>query len=154
MARLPETRSLELTRGLATCRRGRWREGLALLSAGAAGSGGLEGLPAAVLSNLAYALARCEGCCEEALTLCRWAIEREPFVGEHYLNLARIHLLSGDRERAFSAVRKGLEVDGSYRALQGLLKQLGVRRPQVVPFLPRSHSVNRMLGRLRFALAR
>ena len=58
-------------------------------------------------------------------------------------------MLFDNRGAAVRAVREGLAVDPKDAHLRKLYKELGVRRQQVLSFLPRAHPVNRFLGRLR-----
>jgi tetratricopeptide (TPR) repeat protein len=66
-----------------------------------------------------------------------------------YLNFGRVYLASGDKGNAFDTFHKGLARDRRNKDLIWELKKLGIRRPPVIPFLPRSFFVNRYLGKLR-----
>lgn len=66
-----------------------------------------------------------------------------------YLNFGRVYLAAGDKGNAFDTFHKGLARDRRNKDLTWELKKLGIRRPPVLPFLPRSFFVNRFLGRLR-----
>jgi tetratricopeptide (TPR) repeat protein len=66
-----------------------------------------------------------------------------------YLNFGRVYLLSGDKNKAFDTFHKGLSKDHDYKDLIWELKKLGIRRPPVIPFLPRSFFINKYLGKLR-----
>ncbi len=66
-----------------------------------------------------------------------------------YLNFGRVYLAAGDKGSAFDTFHKGLARDRRNKDLTWELKKLGIRRPPVIPFLPRSFFVNRFLGKLR-----
>jgi tetratricopeptide (TPR) repeat protein len=68
---------------------------------------------------------------------------------ELLLNQARVHLALGQRERAVRAVARGLERDPGHAGLNAAREALGWRRRPVLPFLVRTHPLNRWLGSLR-----
>ena len=87
----------------------------------------------------------------EGLELCRSAAEElfwEPQVHE---NLARLELACGNRRDAVSTLERGLAVAPEHAGLRELRGQMGCRRPPPLPFLSRSHPVNRVLGRLFYS---
>ncbi len=100
------------------------------------------------MSYYALCLASVESRYDQAISLCLMAVEREFYNPDIYLNLGRIFLLNGQKAVAHKAFRKGLSFDNSHAGLISELKRLGLRRKPVVPFLPRSNSVNKFLGRL------
>jgi len=59
---------------------------------------GIE-LPGLFYSYLGFGVARFDRRVREGLTLCEHAVKREFYQPENYLNLARTHLLAGNRER-------------------------------------------------------
>ncbi len=84
-----------------------------------------------------------------AVELARAAIRQEFYNPELYQNLARIHLAFDCKAEAIRFLKRGLMVDPEHEALQKLMAGLGVRRRAPLRFLPRSHLVNRLLGRLQ-----
>jgi hypothetical protein len=68
---------------------------------------------------------------------------------ELLLNAARIHLALNQRDRAARAIARGLELRPDDPRLLAAREAMGTRRAPVIPFLPRSNPVNRVLGRLR-----
>lgn len=131
------------------CRRGSWRHGMVLMRAVAESAGPASDLPGLFYSYLGYGLARYENRVGEGLMLCRHAVKREFWQPENHLNLARTQLLAHNRRGAVEAVAAGLRVHDSHPVLEDLRAALGVRRPPVLPFLDRTHPVNRWLGVLR-----
>ncbi len=139
-------------RGADACRRGDWTRGLAVLSDAASANSYGEELPGYFYSFYGYAIARFEGRRREGLELCRHSIKLEFYRGENYLNLARTYLLTDHRAAAVKVINQGLAVDPKNRELRKLLRELGLRRQPILPFLHRAHPVNRFLGRLRHRL--
>ncbi|MEM6793184.1 MAG: hypothetical protein AAF725_04345 [Acidobacteriota bacterium] len=141
-------------KGIEHCRRGDWTEGLYWLSLAAESPGEREDLPPLFFSFLGHGIARLEGKKREGLELCQRAAELEFHHPEVFRYLAETHLLLDDRRSAFEAVQRGLEIDSGDLELRRLHSQLGERRQPVIPFLPRRHALNRLLGRLRHRWSR
>lgn len=136
-------------RGIGLCRRGDWQRGMYWLSKAAGSCAHSGALPAVFFAYLGFGLARYQGKHSQGLMLCRRAVELERYQGDSYLFLARTHFLIGDRRSAWSVVERGLEIDAGNTDLLGLRRELGQRRAPVLPFLARSHPLNRALGRVR-----
>lgn len=94
---------------------------------------------------------------KEGIDLCIRAVkdlkEKVPFGEEFfypmlYLNLGKAYLAAGKKEDAIDAFRKGLATDSENREIRRVLSQLGIRKNPAVPFLRRSHVVNKYLGLL------
>lgn len=154
-ARLPRDRLTAVyERGLERCRSGQWDDGLVDL-AWLAEQGKRDDVPALCFSYLGYGLAHHRGQVQRGLRLCRYAIRREFFQPESYVNLARTALLS-DRHKqvAANAVLDGLEIDPGHPELLGLQRKLGARRSPVIGFLSRRNLINQLLGWVRFQFRR
>lgn len=148
----PSWRLVLCERGIESCRQGDWKKGLEDLKTARRGSRALD-LPPRAYSYLGYALAKVDGNVREGLKLCRFAITRQFYEPEHYANLARTHLLERNRKEAHRAIERGLRIDGESLLLHHVLhKELGIRRPPVVPFFSRRHPLNRLLGSMRHNL--
>ena len=76
----------------------------------------------------------------------------ERFYPMLYLNLGRTYLAAGYRKAAIDSFYKGLACDSENKDLLKEIETLGARRKPVVDFLPRSHPVNKYLGKLRHKL--
>lgn len=139
-------------RGIDACRRGDWQEGLYWLSLVADSSPAQEQLPSLYFAYLGYGMARHQGQEQEGARLCRHAIELEFHEPENYYCLAQVFLLMNDRRAAIDAIDRGLEIDSAYSGLVELKQRLGMRRPPVLPFLPRQSFPNRALGKIRHRL--
>lgn len=96
-------------------------------------------------SYLGYCIAKERGQVKKGGELCGLAIAYEPKEPAHYLNLAKIHLVSGNKGSAIEILRQGVAV-GNCPEIESLLNVLGARRSPVCTFLPRTHWVNRCLG--------
>lgn len=140
-------------RGVERCRNGQWQEGLGDLSWLVAGGKVRSGMPSAAYSYLGYGMARHHKKIKEGVRLCKHAVKMEFYQTENYINLARACMLHERHRRdAFEAVRSGLEIDPDNPELHELHRILGQRRAPVLPFLARSHPLNRILGSIRHAL--
>ncbi len=155
MTRFEEQVEIDSTarEGIALCRAGDWRRGVDLLRTVASNQdrgGELSGL---FYSYLGYGIARFDRRYREGLRLCRHAVKKEFFHPENYLNLARTHLLTGDRRGAMRAIEEGLRIDPENQDLREYHAELGVRRTPVLAFLARDHVLNRLLGKIRHSFA-
>lgn len=104
---------------------------------------------AQIRSALGLAVALAERDFEQARSLCESAAKQEFFNPELYLNLARVYLSVGRRPEALRYLRRGQMIDPGHAAIREAIAELGMRRLPIVPFLPRRHLVNRMLGSVR-----
>lgn len=91
---------------------------------------------------------------EEAVRLCRQAARSEFYNPDVYWNLGRVALLQGNRREAHQAFLQGLAIDKAHAGLRFQIRRLGVRRPPVLPFLSRHHTLNRWAGRMWTQLRR
>lgn len=90
--------------------------------------------------------------CEGGRDLCRQAVRQVFYRMDLYINLARAHLVLGDRKRAVLALEKGAVLELDDPRAERLMSELGRRRRPVFPFLRRGHPINRGAGRIRHAL--
>ncbi|MCB1057312.1 MAG: hypothetical protein KDD11_17570 [Acidobacteria bacterium] len=135
--------------GIIACRAERWRDGYALLSQVSRETAPETTLPSVFYSYLGLSMAHCEGRREEALNLCRYALRLDLEEAENHLNLARIYLMLRRRKSSLRALRNGLRLSPYHRRLRELERQLGIRRPPVLPFLSRANPLNHLLGLAR-----
>ena len=96
-------------------------------------------------SYLGFCIAKERGQFRKGRDLCLESIELEPENPVHYLNLAKVHQVAGDKSETLSALRKGMSVGGS-EEIASLLARLGNRRPPPIAFLPRDNPLNKWLG--------
>jgi tetratricopeptide (TPR) repeat protein len=100
-----------------------------------------------IKSKLAYCLAIERRQFQQAMHLCREALEIDPGNPEHYYHLGRIYIIAGQKRRAIKTLRKGLK----FKRHQGIideLTRLGARKEVVFSSLPREHILNRSAGLL------
>ena len=143
--------------GIRLCREGKWEQGLKCLHrvADAPTMTELKGrllsedLPSCFGAYLGYGMARFEGREKEGLELCRTSVNLIFYDAENHLYLAKTYMLLKSNLRALRTLHAGLTIHPDHLGLQALLRELGIRRTQVLSFLPRSHFINRTLGRLR-----
>lgn len=82
------------------------------------------------------------------LLLCRDAASNEVFDGEVFLNLACAEWHCNNRKRAIVAIRHGVKIDADNERLNHACARLDCRKKSCFSFLPRSHKMNRLFGRL------
>ena len=99
----------------------------------------------ALHSYLGYCIAKERGQVRKGRDLCLASLEIEPQNPAHYLNLAKVHQIAGQKAEAIAALRKGMEAGGSPEVL-ALLNLLGTRKPPPIRFLPRDNPLNKWIG--------
>jgi predicted Zn-dependent protease len=109
---------------------------------------------AAYRSSYALALALVRGQFRGAAELARAAVRQEFYNPDLYLNLSRIYLTVDMKSDAIRFLRRGLMVVPDHDRIRRMLVRLGVRRRPLLRFLPRSHVVNRILGRVQSRVLR
>jgi predicted Zn-dependent protease len=134
-----------------------FRTGLAFLRGGDANKAlphlqlALEEEPANpfYISYMGVAIAATEQKWAKAEELCRSAIRMSRRQAQLYLNLAEVYVAADRKQDAADTLVRGLRYSPHDQRLKIGLDRLAVRRPPVLPFLPRAHSMNRNLGKLR-----
>ena len=91
---------------------------------------------------------------EEAAELCGSAAKQEFFNPDMYLNLARLHLSFGFKSEGVRFLRRGRMIDPGHEEIVGELRKLGQRGRPALPFLPRSHALNRWCGMAKMLFTR
>lgn len=84
-----------------------------------------------------------------ALQCCRRAIRHDPRNIEFHLNIAKVYKLMGDHQAAYKVLLRVWRGNPHDAQAACELARMGVRKQPPLPFLPRSHACNRLLGRLR-----
>lgn len=98
-------------------------------------------------SYLGFCIAKERGQVKRGRELCLASLQIEPENPVHYLNLAKVHQIAGDKSKAIASLREGVAVGGS-DAIYAMLSSLGTRRNPPLPFLARNHILNKLLGQL------
>ncbi|GAC1668475.1 MAG: hypothetical protein NVS9B4_24400 [Candidatus Acidiferrum sp.] len=101
------------------------------------------------MSYLGVALARTEKKWGEAERLCDSAVKMKRNQAQLYLNLADVYSQAGRREDAVEALAAGMKFARRDVRLTIALNKLAHRRQPVLPFLERTHLLNKKLGALR-----
>jgi len=86
-----------------------------------------------------------------ALELCRRAIDLEFYNPDHYANLGRVYLASGNRKKALETVEAGLRMNMKHEGLRNVRRMIGIREKPTLPFLDRTNPINVSLGQARHA---
>ncbi len=95
-----------------------------------------------------YGLTQVLNADKNGLLLCRDAASNEVSDGDVFLNLACAEWHSGNRKRAFDAIRHGITIDADHKQLNNACARLDCRKKCCFGFLPRDHKLNRFFGRL------
>jgi hypothetical protein len=93
--------------------------------------------------------ARIDGDLRGGIKLVRDAAEIAFWEPRIFFHLADLYLRLGRRSEALEVVQRGLRVSPGDADLSRLRRMLGVRQSPAIPFLGRSHPVNRLVGKLR-----
>jgi tetratricopeptide (TPR) repeat protein len=101
------------------------------------------------LSYFGLGLGHAEGMWGEAERLCHRALCRGRRQAQLYLNLAEVYVASGRPQAASDTLAIGLRYMPHDARLLDEFSKLIMRRAPMLKVLPRSHALNRALGRLR-----
>jgi dihydrofolate reductase len=102
------------------------------------------------LSYLGVAIAASEQKWEDAEERCFTALRMKRNQPELYLNLSEVYRLAGKRQDAVQTLLEGLPLTRHDVRIVKALRKFGVRKSPVLPFLERTHPVNRKLGKIRY----
>lgn len=89
-----------------------------------------------------------------AIKICEQAVKMAPDDPITRVNLGKIHRMRGENATAHGLFIQAWKVDKSHPSPAAELSRMGIRRPPVLAFLPRSHWLNIRLGKLRALLER
>ena len=103
------------------------------------------------LSYFGLCLAMTNGGLHEAVRCCRTAARQEGYRPDLCWNLGRVLLMAGRRREAHRALNWGLRMQPDHSGILTELARMGRRQRAVLPFLPRGHALNVLLGRIRSA---
>ena len=94
------------------------------------------------------------GICEDAIKVLRKSQSTDMafFFPLLYFNLGRAYVKGNRKRAAMNAFQEGLKYDKNNKGILLEIKELGVRKSPVIPFLDRSNPANIYLGKLRFKL--
>jgi len=106
---------------------------------------------AEISSHLAYCMAKSGSDRLHALQLAEQALQAEPDNLSLHLNLGRVQIIAGYKEKGLATLRRGVQLGGGQEFLDELTKW-GTRTPSPIPSLPRNHPLNKYLGILMYRL--
>jgi tetratricopeptide (TPR) repeat protein len=101
------------------------------------------------ISFLGLTIARAEQNWEQALDLCETAVKLNSKEIKFHLNLIEVYALAGWPEKALRKLDNASKLFGNDARLKRFRAKVVERRTPVLPFLGRSHFLNRELGKLR-----
>jgi hypothetical protein len=81
------------------------------------------------------------------LLLCRDAASSEVLDGDVFLYLACAEWHCSNRKRAIDALNHGCKIDDEHEQLKSAIAKLDVRKRSLFKGLPRTHALNRILGK-------
>jgi tetratricopeptide (TPR) repeat protein len=90
---------------------------------------------------------------ESAIKLCERAARLDPRNPVTHVNLGRVYRMTGRNAEAYDEFLCAWKTDRKHPGPATELSRMGIRRPPVLPFLPRSNWLNIQLGRLRAKLS-
>jgi tetratricopeptide (TPR) repeat protein len=91
---------------------------------------------------------------ESARRLCESAIRINPGDPLTRVNLGKVLRLQGNTRAAYEEFITAWKLDKKHPAPASELSRMGIRRPPLLPFLPRSHWANIALGKVRSSITR
>lgn len=98
-------------------------------------------------SSLGLCIAKERGQLKKGRDLCGNSLALEPENPLHYLNLAKIQLMSGHETEALELLREAMS-KGESAEIVDLLGAIGPRKPPVFAFLSRDNPLNKWVGLL------
>jgi predicted Zn-dependent protease len=101
------------------------------------------------VSYVGVAIAAAEQKWAEAEKFCYSAMRMNRRQPQLYLNLAEVYVAADRKQDAADILARGLHYAPHDQRLKMAFDRLSIRRPPVLPFLPRKHVLNRNLGRIR-----
>jgi tetratricopeptide (TPR) repeat protein len=104
------------------------------------------------ISFLGLSIARAEQKWDQALELCETAVQLKRKEIQFHMNLIEVCALAGLRDKALDKLDSALRLFGNDARLKRARNKAVKRRGPVLPFLGRSHFLNRKLGKLRHRL--
>ena len=102
------------------------------------------------ISYLGLALSLAKATSNEGLKLCQQAVERDFLNPDLYCNLGIVYSRRRQKRLAFEAFGEALALKPGHRRTLEELAYYERRREPIIPFLPRTHALNRTLGRFRY----
>jgi Tfp pilus assembly protein PilF len=99
------------------------------------------------LSYYGLSLAQAGLSTQIALQACKTAVFKQNSDPVLFLNLGRVYVITGKLVRAMESFERGLRLAPDHKILRKELAKIDRRSRPAVPFLDRSHPVNRWIGK-------
>ena len=99
-----------------------------------------------LISFYGFTLAFVQGEVEEGLQLCRKVVSKGEPKAIYFLNLGRVFLLRGQKQKAIKTFYQGLQNEPRHTGILVELKRLGKRRRPLLSLFSRHHFLNRYFG--------
>ena len=135
----------EFRQGISLLRKGHSSEAVAYLRRAAE----MEDHNPTYISFLGVSMARAQKDWAAAVELCKTALNLKRGDAQLYLNLAEVYESAGRRDIAVETLDSGLRRCGADVRIARMRGRFRKRRSPVLPFLKRTHFLNRTLGGLR-----
>ena len=90
----------------------------------------------------------------DGLVACIQEIRSAFYIPDLYCALGVLLLRSGERSKAYAAFQRGLRLDQHHMGIKARVRDMGLRRSPVLPFLSRRNPANRVLGVVRARICR
>lgn len=111
---------------------------------------GFDSGPVSGLSYYGLALAATkESPSSDAAEICEKAIVAQPEDPNHYTNLARIYIATGERKKALETLERGLRRLPHNGVIHRFWNTIGRRTAPTLPFLSRDNALNKAIGKAR-----
>lgn len=110
---------------------------------------GMDEADANFMAGYAWLLTQIKSQEQAGVALAKELAVKHPTRPYVQLNVARCLIATGDKLEGMRALKRLLRSESLQDISQEMLEWLGVRRPPVIKFLPRSNPVNHALGRIR-----
>jgi tetratricopeptide (TPR) repeat protein len=104
------------------------------------------------LSYYGLALAQSRGATPEAIQACEAASRRDFYSPELLLNQGRVYLLAGKTTKALATLERGITIAPNHKAMRAEIEKVDRRQIRPLSFVPRQHPLNKLFGKLRWAL--
>lgn len=109
-------------------------------------------LEAVINGNVSFGIDTCKKALEKLNASA--PVSKEIYYPTFYLNLGRAYIAAAKKKDALEAFEQGLSFDRDNRDLLWEMRKLGMRRKPVIPYLRRTHPINKYIGLLLHKLRR
>lgn len=112
-----------------------------------------EGEHPELMALYGYCLCTVQKKRKDGIKMCKRAVELDGRNPRAYYLLGMAYLDANTKKLAWNAFFKGSKVDPDYAPIRDVLREMGIRKRPVIPFLPRDNALNVFLGKWRHSLS-